>query len=449
MISTNIREEHSELHKTFILVYLLQYMKRRVLLKSVGWTSVVASLTLGGCLASANDTEHRWKYDVGGDVAAVSQGTVFARERSDKESPDGGGFFDSGSEDEPTANGQVVALEADTGELQWTYGETGELSGYTELTVTDGVYFSYCGDDDCSSLFALEREGEVRWENDTGGSRNRPVVADGVVYSANDVGTVWAFDAETGVEHWTQQVHGPNGGASSSGSVITVSDAVYVETDAGVAALERDDGSTRWRYDVDTERPILDTEVADGVAYIVTTDQVVAAADGERLWRWQFEAGDVGVETTIAGLTTNRLFVFTETERETFRLSAFDSATGERDWLSESLEHPSQESDPQAAVHDGTVYLGSERLRALDAATGDERWEATIDGGPIQSVTAIKEGTAGDHAVFVHADGSRLAGFTSDGEQTWTESVDETIRNYLVDESVFVATDEAIYALNR
>lgn len=424
-------------------------MDRRVMLKTVGLTSMAASSALGGCLGSANDTEHRWKYDVSGNVDAVSQGTVFARERSDKESPDGGGFFGFGSEDEPTANGQVVALDAETGELQWTYGETGRHAGYTELTVTDGVYFGYCGDDDCSSLSALERDGEKRWKNDTGGSRHRPVVVDGVVYSANDVGTVWAFDAETGMERWTHQVRGPDGGVSSSGSVVAVADAVYIETDAGVAALERDDGSTRWQYDIDTEQPVLDTGVADGVAYIVTTDQVVAAADGDRLWRWQFEAGGVGVETTIAGCTTNRLFVFAETERGTFRLSAFDSATGERDWLSEPLEHPSQESDPQTTVRDGTVYLGSERLRALDAATGNERWEAAIDGAPIQTVTAIKEGVTGNSAVFVHADGSRLAGFTSDGEQTWTGSVDGTIRNYLVDDSVFVATDEGISALHR
>jgi len=419
------------------------------MLKTVGWTGVVASTMLGGCLGSANDAEYQWKYDVGGKVDAVSQGTLFARERSTKESPDNGGFFDSTSEDEPTANGQVIALNADTGELQWTYGETGELSGYTELTVTDNVYFSYCSDDDCSRLFALGRNGDKRWENATGGSRNRPVVIDGVVYSANDIGTVWAFDAETGVEHWTSQVREPNGGASSSGSIISVADAVYVETDTSIVALERDDGSTRWRYNIATEQSILDTRVADGVAYIVTTDQVVAAADGDRLWRWQFEASDIGGETTIADLTTNRLFVLSETEQDTFRLSAFDSATGDRDWLTEPLEHPNQESDPQTTVHDGTVYLGSERLRALDAATGDERWEEAIDGGSIQSVTAIKEKDAGDYAVFVHVDGSRLAGLTSDGEQTWTGSVDGTIRNYLVAESVFVATDEAIYALHH
>ncbi|WP_083864612.1 PQQ-binding-like beta-propeller repeat protein [Natrinema pallidum] len=423
-------------------------MQRRSVLQTMGRTSVVAGVTVCGCLSSATDTEYRWKYEVGGNIDAVSQNTVFVRERSETESPDDGGFF-SLSNSSPSANGQVVALDAETGDPQWTYGETGEMAGYTELTVTDDVYFSYCGDDNCHRLFALERDGDTRWENETGGSWNRPVVADGVVYSANDTGTVWAFDADTGDERWTRRVRGPDGGGGSSGSIIAVADAVYVAIDAGVVALERGDGSTRWRYDIDTERPILDTEVADGVAYIVTTDRVVAAADGDRLWHRQFEAVDIGIETTITGLATDRLFVFAETEGAAFRLFAFDTATGERDRVSEPLEHPSQEHAPQATLRDGTVYLGSNQLHALDVVTGNERWEVTIDAGPIQSVTTISAETAEDDAVFVHADGSRLVGFTSDGERTWTGAVDGRIRNYLVDESVFVSTDEAVYSLRR
>lgn len=417
------------------------------MLKAAGWAGAVASSMLGGCLGAADDTDYRWKYDVGGDLDTVSRGTVFARERSERESDDG--FLGFGSEDGPAADGQVVALDAETGDRRWTYGETGRQDGYTEVTVVDGVYFGYCGDDDCRRLSALELNGEVRWETDGGTSWHRPVVTDGAVYTATDIGTVRAVDAETGAERWTRQVDGPDGEVSSGASVAAVTDAVYVETNAAVVALERTDGRVRWRYDVGGDGPVLDTLVSNGVVYLVTTDRIVAVADGDESWSRRFDADEVDVETEIAGLTAGRLFVFVGTDDREYRVSVFDSTTGERGWNSDPLESAHEELDPRAVVRDGAVYLGAERLRALDAATGDERWNAAVDGEPIRSITVVEEAVAGDYGVFVEADETRLTGFAPDGEQLWADSVDESIRDYLVADSVYVATDEAIYALDR
>lgn len=419
------------------------------MLKAAGWTGAVASTMLGGCLGAADEIDYRWKYGVGGDLDTVSEGTVFARERSERESSDDGKFFDTGSEDGPAADGQVVALDAETGDLQWTYGETGRQDGYTEVTVADGVYFSYCDDDDCERLSALDIDGEERWEANVGASRHRPVVADDVVYNTSDNGIVWAVDAETGGKRWPRLVPGPDGDASRSASIVAVADAVYVETDAAVVALDRTGGIVRWRYEIDGDRPILDTVVSNGVVYLVTTDRIVAVADGDESWHRRFDAGEVAVETEIAGVTADHLFVLVGIDDREYRLSAFDRTTGERRWQSDSLESADAELDPRAVVHDGAVYLGAERLRALEAATGDERWNASVDGAPIRSITVVEENVTSDHGVFVHADEPRLTGFTPDGEQLWTDSVDGAIRDYLVADSVYVATDEAIYALER
>lgn len=420
-------------------------MKRRSILKTAGGAGVVAGTLLSGCLTAADDTAYQWKYDAGGDLDAVSQGTVFLRERAAKESADDGWLSDSG----PAADGEIVALDTETGDPRWTFGGRGRLSSYTELTVADGVYFSYCTDERCTELYALEPDGDERWTDGEAGSRYSPVVVDGVVYVGDDGGAVRAFDAETGADQWPRREPEPDGRAPRSGAVIDVSDAVYVETESGLSALERDDGSPRWRYDLGDEQVVIDTMVSDGHVYIVTGEYVAAVTGGDEEWHWAFDDTEVDSQTEIAGVASDHLFVFARNGRHEYRLSAFDVTTGERDWASDPIEHPNEEVAPQAALRDETVYLGADGLRALEAATGTERWHAAVDSGPIRSLTVVDENVAGDHAVFAHADESRLVSFAPDGEQTWDRSVDEPIRDYLVDDAVFAATDEGVYALDR
>ncbi|ELZ03411.1 outer membrane protein assembly factor BamB family protein [Natrialba asiatica] len=402
-------------------------MERRTVL---GVAGVVGSSILGGCLGAFTDggsgTGYQWRYDTGGELDAVSQGVVFARERSD---------------------GQIVALDATTGERQWAYGEVGGMDAYSELAVTEtGIYFGYCTDDDCIGLYALDRDGKERWRDDTvGAGRNSPFVVEGIVYVASDVGVVRAFDAETGEALWTDGVDESDNITSGSG-IVDIADAVYVEKNAVLVALDRDEGGTRWRYDPgDGNEQIIDATVSNGVAYVVTGGWVAAVVDGDELWRQTFEADDV--QTEITGIASDRLFVLANTDRYESYLYAFDITTGERDLVSESLEHPNEESDPFVDVHDGVVYVGTDRLRALEAETGSERWSVTVDGGPIWSMTFVEENGAGDHTAFVRAGKNRLTSVDLGGERTWEGSVDGTIRNYLVGESVFVATDEGIYAL--
>ncbi len=213
-------------------------------------------------------------------------------------------------------------------------------------------------------------------------------------------------------------------------------------------ALERDDGSPRWRHELGDDQILVSSAVVDGVAFLVTFDRIVAVADGDEQWRWPFDEGDADSQTEIAGVTSDHLLVAARNDRHEYRLAAFDIVTGDRDWVLAPITHPNVEFGPQTAVHDGTVYLGTDRLRAFDAATGTENWGVTADAGPIQSLT-VAESSPGGHAVFVHAGGNHLAAFTPNGDRAWQGSVDGSIKNYIVDDSVYVATDEALYALER
>ncbi|SFT10297.1 outer membrane protein assembly factor BamB family protein [Halostagnicola kamekurae] len=386
---------------------------------------------LVGCLSLAEngaESKYRWHYEAGGELDVVSQGVVFGRQRSD---------------------GQVVALDSTTGERQWAYGDAGGMDTYSELAVTDtGIYFGYCTDDDCIGLYALDWDGEEQWRDESVGTgRTSPFVVDGVVYVSNSVGVVRAFDAESGSELWTDGVDESDITSSGSG-IVDIADAVYVEKTAALVALDRDDGSTRWRYNPDdSDTQIIDTAVSEDVAYVATGEWVAGVADGDELWRQSVDAVDV--QTEIVGITSDRLFVLANVGQHESRLYAFDRTSGERDLLLESIEHPDEESDPVVTVRDGVVYVGTDRLRAIDAATGNERWQVTINDGPIWSLTVIEESSADDHTVFVRAGKNRLVSVDPNGEQTWDRSVMGTIRNYLVDEFVYVGTTEGIYALER
>lgn len=407
-------------------------MKRRTILEMAGGITLIGSSLLAGCLGSADDPGYRWSYDVGGELDAVVDGLVLAREHH------------TGS---PEAKDAVVALDADTGERRWSYeSATGGQDQYSALTVSDGVYFSLCSDDDCLRLHALEIDGEERWTRDIDAGHRRPLVADDTVYVASDTGLVRALDAETGETRWNYPVE-----STGSTAIVGVTDIVHVETGSTLVGLDPDEGSTLWRYTPgeESEQVITGAAVSNGVAYLVTADQVAAVADGEELWRRDIEESEADAETEITSVASGHLFVIVGNDPHEYRLHAFDVTTGKRDWVSEPIEYPHEEYSPQAAIHDEVVYVGSGRVRALDAATGSERWGVTLDSGPIWSLTVVEENVAGDHAVVVNADETRLVSFTPDGEQLWAGSVDGTIRDYLVGEFVFVATDESIYALDR
>lgn len=363
---------------------------------------------------------------MGGRLDAVEHGTLFARTRS-------GEGADRESE--------VVALDAESGEVEWKHGPTTSSNDtYTDLAVEDGVFFSLCGDESCSELFAFEPDGELRWTREMNAGSDRPVVDDGTVYVGGDA-PVRAIDASTGETRWTYREQ------SRGLAVADVGDAAYVESFAAVTALDRTDGSKRWRYDAG-ERSILDTAVAAGVAYVVTSEGVVAVEDGETQWQLEFDEEDVDSETEIVGIATGRLFVLVADDRRTSRLYAVDLASGERDWASDRMEHPDAEQDPYVALHEAGVYAGAEMLRALEPATGSERWSAVADGASISSVSILETSDTGDHAVLAGVGESQFVTVAPDGERTGDVSVDGDPQDLLVGDGAYVATGDAIYALD-
>lgn len=136
-------------------------MRRRNLLHLVaGGTGAAGTALLGGCtgtvsrILGSNETcstgqYGRWCHPDDGYLESVASGSVFAIET-------------------PTRHevGQVVPLDADTGGVQWSYGDVEGQGGHAGFTVEDGVYVSSCTDQGCHRLNALTVDGEERWTRD-------------------------------------------------------------------------------------------------------------------------------------------------------------------------------------------------------------------------------------------------------------------------------------------
>lgn len=122
-------------------------------------------------------------------------------------------------------------------------------------------------------------------------------------------------------------------------------------------------------------------------------------------------------------------------------IRALDAADGSLEWDTE-IEGQS----PSVTVADDTVYVGGERLVALDAATGNEEWSTTV-GDDSVSAPLVAFGTA-----YVLSGGSLYAFDATDGSLRWElESVDVDDYGggpmaFQARQAQIVATDDSIWA---
>ena len=266
----------------------------------------------------------------------------------------------------------TVALDAATGDRRWRSAH-GWLSG--GALVASGAILRYEGDESgvLEGLISLlqDLQGEpnparlVALDPETGGRcwsadlaavppGSTLAVAGGLVYGAGRGGDLAAMEATTGREIW----HVPLTPPAGLGLRPTVAAGLLVVSTAdGLLALNAANGVERWRRaDLgEIGPPAADT----ATAYVATGDRLLAldAASGDERW-----------STRIAGLPSL-------VDR------ALDLAGGEG-WT------PPRQISLSRAGTDLYVTAG-DRLLALDAMTGDERWSLTLPADALGPATVI------------------------------------------------------------
>lgn len=189
-------------------------------------------------------------------------------------------------------NGQVIALDAATGELKWSQSLRGELLApplvsrrHVVARTTDGRLISLDGD-----------MGQVRWETVrevpalTIRGNGTPALSRNL-FVGFDNGRVGALSAEDGSMLWEAAIANPVG-SSELGSIVDVDGDIRVygneiyatSYNGNVAALATESGEILWRREMPS---VLSPSIYAGDVFITDVDSVVHALDrlsGTTVW---------------------------------------------------------------------------------------------------------------------------------------------------------------------
>ncbi|MDY6876607.1 MAG: PQQ-binding-like beta-propeller repeat protein [Chloroflexota bacterium] len=205
----------------------------------------------------------------------------------------GDGIFVIGNSD-----GNVYALDVESGTLRWTF-ETGHRVWTTPLIVSDIVYIGSMD----RHLYALDLStGEIRWSfNAEGAFAGTPVLRDGTLYIGAFDDRLYAVDAHTGVERW--RVAGENW---FWGSPAVYSDTVYAaDVNGNVYAVHADTGEQIWHQSLDAEVRAGPALTADGSMLFIGSQNgtlyALDSADGFVLWQRASDEGQMLSSSVVSG----------------------------------------------------------------------------------------------------------------------------------------------------
>ena len=296
-----------------------------------------------------------------------------------------------GNEDveEPT----LYAIDAMTGEQVWAF--TGpERAIESSPTVVDGTVYFGSRDETLYAVDAATGDQEWAFTGPTDSIIDAPTVVDGTVYIADLDENLYAVDAATGNQEW---VFTEESSKNFRTFPVVVDETVYYGTGSinedewDFYAIETATGTEDQPFGTVSGRPVVRGETV----YLFSSD--VRALDletGAEKWATESDGarGRLIMDETLYLLDSDILY-------------AVDAATGDRKW---EYEPPSRLwSSP--TWYEGTIYVGSAdtprgHVYAVDAETGNEEWttnEPDFDKplSPVRATPTVAGGT-----VFVGSD---------------------------------------------
>ena len=248
----------------------------------------------------------------------------------------------------------ITAYGLRSGEQRWTKPVSVSPYTFTLAAGGDSLFLSSARTDDGTVSRALSTaDGSERWTSDVSGTHVLPFLEDGHLLF-RDGSEFIAVDARTGEECRRLSVDRripPGTAATNSDGTVFVN----IGTDGDVIALDEETGEVQWEADISAHFHPNEDDINDAIR-----GPIVAGSD-----RIVFH--------TFGGL-----------------LIALDAETGDTDWVT-------PDSHPEISVHDGRRYAPpelepiaraddtviviesdptdrSDRLHAIDSATGDARW---------------------------------------------------------------------------
>lgn len=398
-------------------------MHRRSLLTTLGIVGMLTLSAISGCLQGFRQddqieaAEPDWTSELGGSPEVIKEGRVFGR---------------SAQQDGENV-GAVFALDRETGEALWTYGNSGPFSGYTSIVAADALYFGRASDyagEGAGEAFSLRFDGEEIWSNTTGGVRSPPSVERDAIYIASDDNVIRAFEPDSGELKWHRKM------GSELPRVETVEESVYV-TGGRLSVLDPVDGSVRWRYGWGNPQVDGATLGSDGMVYIRTENGLAAVKEGKEQWTVEFDQ-----PPAIIGVTPTRVVA-----RRDNTVLVIDTANGAEIWrhnLDVREYHAPWETGKRVLLYDETLYVVDEGIRALDVHDGEEIWATETGEERLHSVTIVP-GPEAESSLYVRGGDSRLYRYGPDGQVMWKAETPHPIRSIAMSDAVVLGTDQNMF----
>ena len=375
-------------------------------------------------------------------------------------------------------SGQVVAVDALTGGIDWASEPTGFNIGPFGVAVDEERVYALDGSE---GVLALDRrDGAELWSTDvtttpTLGIDIQPVVVDdlvlvssvpvsvGGIYTPGDRGVIHALDATSGEVHWRfDTVEGDlwgnpdvnsGGGAWYPPAVDEERGLAYfgvgnpapfpgtpewpngtsrpgpnLYTDA-IVALDLATGELRWFHQV-TPHDLFDRDQAHALIAAVGDRQVVVSA------------GKSGVLVGLDPDDGTRLWELEVGEHRNDDLEALDGPTEVAPGTFGGVLTPPSTADgvvfaavvnaPSTLAPDEPAYIGAElgqadgEVVAVDAADGSLVWSARVPGDPLGGTAVV-----GDLVVTALLDGTLVALHRDDGDVVWTDDAGGGVNGWL------------------
>jgi outer membrane protein assembly factor BamB len=317
---------------------------------------------------------------------------------------------ESDVEVDPATAALPMSLPEAVANSEWTQsgGNAAKSVGQVALGNQLGVAFSVQGGRGSSLTARLASE---------------PVVAGGRVYTIDTLGTVRAFDAQTGARAWESQTPADKGNeASLYGGGIAYDDGfIYATNGLGyVSALDVRTGGIVWK--VRPGGPLRGAPtVANGAVYVMSQDnQIYSLKESDGTTNWSQAASleiagvfgsaspAVGQGTVVAGFSSGELNAY---RYENGRMVWQDAL--QRTSIRTSVSSLS-DIDADPVIDRGQVIAIGQggRMVGLEITTGQRLWELNIAGISTPWV-------AGDWIFVVTDDAKLLCVYRQNGHIRW------------------------------
>ncbi|MBE7472993.1 MAG: hypothetical protein DPW09_12755 [Anaerolineae bacterium] len=230
-------------------------------------------------------------------------------------------------------------------------------------------------------LYALDAQtGQEVWRFKTGGEINlAPAVTEAMVYVVSDDSYLYALDRRSGLELWRTQ----KGSRFSFGPLLTAGLVLVGAEDGSLYALEAETAQEIWQFRAGNVI-LPQASVAGETLYVGSQDHYLYALDVETgREKWRFDAGNwlSSPPVEVAGM----VYVGSHSEN----LYVLEAATGR-----ELRRYPlGLAVRTSATLADGVIYFGSYDgyLHAIEGATGEEKWRFSL-GKQTRSAPLVVEG---------------------------------------------------------